>query len=191
MNITRRHFGKLLLGATLSEVLNVPSTVAQVSGLEPILSPNADMYEVLEHVRQHKLPLDYASLWPKDVPVFSVGERHIYGEDKDFDTAKERQLQQFQKFLELPDDYPVEITEGQKDTICHTCQIGNHCLEQEQFEGDQGFLDKFIRLSRKSNLPITTSIAHFSDSEPEQVRTLSTTAGYVKSMLTQHNFEEF
>ena len=36
----------------------------------------------------------------------------------------------FSRFANLPDDYPVHITD-QKDGICKACKIGKHCDEDE------------------------------------------------------------
>lgn len=70
----------------------------------------------------------------------------------------------FNNFLNLPDNFPVEITR-KKDVICEGCVVGEHCLIR--FRGDKRELTKFIksmqriigkRIKPSTNIPTTLGI---------------------------------
>lgn len=67
------------------------------------------------------------------------------------------QVSLFRRFVELPDDFPVELGTG-KDNMCDTCIVGSHCLEQDSHELDDKdailyFLDE-LKKGKRTRLPI-------------------------------------
>ncbi len=46
---------------------------------------------------------------------------------EEMDLYIQRNIELAERFLNLPDDYPVKIIFGKPDEICKTCIIGNHC----------------------------------------------------------------
>ncbi|HZQ29471.1 MAG TPA: hypothetical protein VFA93_00095 [Patescibacteria group bacterium] len=79
------------------------------------------------------------------------------------------QVKAFEGFLNLPDNFSVEITR-EKDIICNGCAVGNHC--QPIFDGDIEDLIKFARSMRK--------VIGKRIKDPTKI---STTLGVVKAVL--------
>ena len=104
----------------------------------------------------------------------------------------------FTEFIQLPDDYPVELTEGRKDRICEKCPIkGAHCEMKDlsvyergtkdivKYDGEE--INNFLKKARKNNLEEAITIreerAFFSNNPPQMTRTAATNAGTFKAIL--------
>lgn len=82
------------------------------------------------------------------------------------------QVPLFRAFIELPDNFPVELGIG-KDNMCDTCIVGDHCLKQQDDKNAiLDFLLEFIKANRGVRLPI----------QDPRFRVL-TTLGVVRSVL--------
>ena len=103
-------------------------------------------------------------------------------------------------FLELPNDHPVKVVIGQKDEICKTCTVGEHCLFKDQGKYNAGesvsadgfYVNIFRYVAQKNNLEadlrIEEEIATFIDAEPERVMAIFTSARVVKKVLEDRSF---
>ena len=103
-------------------------------------------------------------------------------------------------FLELPNDHPVKVVIGQKDEICKTCTVGEHCLFKDQGKYNAGesvsadgfYVNIFSYVAQKNNLEadlrIEEEIATFIDAEPERVMAIFTSARVVKKVLEDRSF---
>lgn len=118
----------------------------------------------------------------------------------------------FETFLLLPQDYPVEITEGAPDHICESCAIGNHCrqsplekIRQKKsiyekvktfihnfrypYSGDTLYMDKFIKGIKYRKLPNPSIIKEqilFADKQKtKKARRIKTTAGITKDVISR------
>lgn len=102
-------------------------------------------------------------------------------------------------FLQLPGNYPTEITEGIPDKICEGCVIGKHCrrlftdeyVSKSIFKNDEEYIETFLEGLNSLNLPkpvIAYGQAYFSDAEPQEARRVRTTADVVRKVLKATNF---
>lgn len=123
--------------------------------------------------------------------------KDVFGE-----TLNEDKIENFRKnhesfhrtFLQLPDDYPVEIAEGVRDGICGGCAIGKHCGEKQQFLGDKLCLDVFLEGTGHLSLPMPTIIYEritFSDSnlilgKSARARKIRVTADIAKKVIKEN-----
>ena len=98
------------------------------------------------------------------------------------------------RFVELPDDYPLELVEGVPDDICGGCAIGKHCRKLYQgksgadvIDEDRKWIDWFVDYSQyySENVNILTikETATFSDAEPQEVRRIRTTVGAIRNAM--------
>lgn len=46
---------------------------------------------------------------------------------------QEQKRTEFERFMRLGDEYPVEIVAGRKDALCKTCIFGDHCTRIEGY----------------------------------------------------------
>lgn len=126
-----------------------------------------------------------------------------YGHDvlgytaEDANKVETNDLKIFEKFTELPSDYPVDIVEGQKDEICKGCIVGKHCTlrdSEDEFgpgsavEADEFFVNYFLRDTKKlsperHHFDAIKEYVEFSDAKTQKMRRIKTTAGVVKSVL--------
>lgn len=130
-----------------------------------------------------------------------------YKEDTVGKSAKEAKGYQkriktiFETFMELPEEYPVTLIAGQKDTMCHACVRGDHCNFDDQslfgagndaLRQDEKSLSIFQLYARKQKLPIKaeTEMVNFTDKKgfPAMTVSLFTTAGVVKKIFSDPKF---
>jgi hypothetical protein len=99
-----------------------------------------------------------------------------------------------QEFNELPDDHPIELVSGLPDNICSACIFGSHCKtkisevrKMSMIDHDQEVLTVFVNeaqlLGQANGLATFQREASFTDSKPETVEGILTTAGVVKHIL--------
>lgn len=109
----------------------------------------------------------------------------------------------FQEFVALPDDAPVEVTEGIKDNLCFGCALGKHCVRKfvdgnpnfSILREDQEAVSQLLQdvegmqsEQQESLANISWETMTFADTtEPEKVRRVSMKAGTVKKILAAHN----
>ena len=152
-------------------------TLKEIQALDPKLVMRSGNIVEAEHWIKHG----------KDVVGLSVNDANTY--ENNIRTI-------FEKFLSLPDDHPAEITEGLPDAICSACINGEHCRllrspinnEDVGIRGDGKYLDAFMETLQNFHLPQPAIIfeeAHFSDAEPQKVRTIKTTMGTVRKALIE------
>lgn len=103
------------------------------------------------------------------------------------------------RFLELPDDHPLELVEGVPDEICAGCAIGEHCRklslnskekDEVAISGDRKWIDWLLGLSQylsgeisESNILVQKELAFFSDGEPQEVRRIRTTVETIRNAM--------
>lgn len=95
------------------------------------------------------------------------------------------------RFMELPDDYPLEIVEGIPDDICKACAVGAHCRtfgDGRLFGEDRKWMDWIVPFSQEMSntnptLEVTKEVASFSDAGPVEVRRVKTTVGMIRNAL--------
>lgn len=92
------------------------------------------------------------------------------------DHFRKVQEDEFRKFLELPDDFPVEITTG-KDALCKACAIGEHCSNEDMY-GDKEDIARFIRDLKPGQRK-----------KIESHRFVSTNLGLVRAILKGTNWD--
>lgn len=97
----------------------------------------------------------------------------------------------FERFVSLPDDHSVELTEEMPDDMCKACVVGQHC-HKVTFPTKKGIdswnIDNFLRDIRPLNLPkpvIVKEQIHLTNSKPVRVRRVRTTLGTVKKVLKE------
>jgi len=80
--LSRRDFLKkvALFGAAV--VLTPKELLAQQTK-SPELSDDAGIEEISHFITRHREIVDYAKLWPKEIPVLFIGERHTVKADKE------------------------------------------------------------------------------------------------------------
>lgn len=80
--LSRRDFLKkaALFGAA---VVLIPKELLAQQMKSPELSDDAGIKEISDFIAQHRETVDYAKLWPKEMPVLFIGERHTVKADKD------------------------------------------------------------------------------------------------------------
>jgi hypothetical protein len=119
--------------------------------------------------------------------------------DKEAQIYQKRLKKVFEKFVDLPDNYPVQLTTG-KDNICNTCTIGKHCglndqspyaAGQQAWAEDEICLEIFQDLAKKHNIKIKISeeIVRFTDIGPQKTTAILSTAGHVKEIFQDKSFK--
>ncbi|MBA3724081.1 MAG: hypothetical protein H0W89_04300 [Candidatus Levybacteria bacterium] len=109
---------------------------------------------------------------------------------------EERQKNMFQTFVELPDDYPVELVSGRRDVICETCEVGAHCIITSSEFGEDGLTrlkrdthvvaNFYVAAKELGKLDVLTRvnrISDFTDMEPREVLAVQTTAKNFKEII--------
>lgn len=129
-----------------------------------------------------------------DEPAWVIKDM-IAPDDKDGIKFTESLASALQSFIELPDDYPVNVVTGQPDFICALCAIGSHCnkLRQDNGQGDivahdEIYLNRFINTadSLGISLNIMKKKKSFDDLEDTlEVTTIKTNKGNVIKILEQ------
>lgn len=116
----------------------------------------------------------------------------VLGESPDETRRFKKQVETvIRRFIELPDDYPLELVEGIPDDICAGCAIGEHCRKlylakgsTNAIEEDRDWIHYFVDESHYPDSNVAVSVqretAYFSDAEPQQVRRIRTTVGTMR-----------
>lgn len=110
------------------------------------------------------------------------------------DNWKDILKKNYQEFIDLPDDYPVELLTGMKDKICESCVIGKHCTVKtsevrgtSMIDHDRAVIAVFVNEAREmgyaNDLHVVTKTASFSDAPREEVEAIRTTVGTIKTVL--------
>lgn len=112
-----------------------------------------------------------------------------YGDtEESADRVEASHKEVFRRFLDLKNNAPVEISEGRKDGICKCCNVGNHCLQKNVFEGDQLFVDLFLQLAPRRRVKIQETIVNFSDFQAQPARVVTTTVKTIKKVIKNERF---
>lgn len=153
----------------------------QYSALVHGATPEEVAKETLNSVKKTSL----WSFWQKQTKLRDY--RGLPGQGWSY---KNRLTEVFKRFNDLPDDYPVDLAEEQRDHICDSCAIGKHCdTKRTHIEGDpfadSRFLDSYLAEAHKRSytIEVQTETATFSDAPPQEMRVLGTTAGAVRDIL--------
>jgi len=56
-------------------------------------------------------------------------------------------LELYQNYISLPDDFPVRIHSNSKDSLCHGCALGKHCLTEMD---EDHYAKNFIKMAEKA-----------------------------------------
>lgn len=104
----------------------------------------------------------------------------------------------FNEFIQLPDDHPLELIEGKRDSFCKKCPLkGNHCSYKDAnsspFGGaedtvlaDGEYLDKFLDVAKRENIEgitVKKELTKFSDAKPQTTRRIETTVEIFTTIL--------
>lgn len=99
------------------------------------------------------------------------------------------------RFIELPDEYPLELVEGVPDDICAGCAVGEHCRKLYQgghdnpdiIDEDRKWISWFVNYSYYYSDNVRVSVeqetAYFSDAEPQEVRRIKTKVGAIRNAM--------
>lgn len=100
--------------------------------------------------------------------------------------------EQFKRFVDLPDDYPIKLTSRQKDEWCKIACIGEHC-SKNFVKYDKVWVDQIIENSKElgvaDRLKVSEEIANFSNTDTELVKEVHTTLGVLKDILRNSSFK--
>ncbi|MBI4096697.1 MAG: hypothetical protein HY425_03185 [Candidatus Levybacteria bacterium] len=146
--------------------------------------------EVLEELRLPNTKQGISDEW------MSYAQDVIGSSSSDAKTYENNTKAVFEKFLSLPEDYPVDIAEGIPDAICNTCIIGEHCRrlryseknQKNTIEIDAKYLDAFLKTLQDLHLPnpsIISDRVHFFDAKSQEVRKIKTSMGIVRKALKE------
>jgi hypothetical protein len=101
-----------------------------------------------------------------------------------------RNARLYERFLALPDSYPTHLVEHQRDLICKTCAIGDHCRKYwGDYSTDPGYMDAFIETAtnfgKAHALNISSEKVTFINSEPRNSRRIKTSTEVVREILNE------
>lgn len=105
----------------------------------------------------------------------------------------------YARFMKLPEEHPLEVTNFVPDAICGTCVIGKHCTEKtSRLTSKPGTTDargiaKFEQVAERLGLgDELTRVAEtvtFSDAPSEVVECVLTTCGVARAVLACPNVD--
>lgn len=117
----------------------------------------------------------------------------FWSEDSNRFTEQTRKT--FERFLNLPNNYPVEIVEEMPDNMCKACIMGEHCHRNYSREGgelvrERKYLNLFLKTIKDVLYLPKPSIAKeevcFIDSEkPHKIIKIKTTMDITRNVLAQ------
>jgi hypothetical protein len=122
----------------------------------------------------------------------------VYGLDRATGEAVTKGDEQFfADFMALPEDAPVKLVVDQKDGICQTCAVGDHCtLKEGRFNsantGDTSYLRAFEKgarlLGRGNEVTKVWDTAEYSNGKPRRVPGLLTNVDCLKQVITNYRY---
>ena len=163
-------------------IVNLPAQKESKKNKNPFVIRGHHLDVFIEVARGYMTPEDIASddrngreedlkMTTKDASltqeqIVYIRQERAYARDvigktkKEAEAYEHKSTELFHKFLQLPDEHPVRIVVGQKDEICKTCTVGDHCSlkDQGRYNGGESVssdglpLGIFLYVAKKKNL---------------------------------------